>query len=111
VRAFAPQNLFSKGNRIIHEAEHVRAANHYDIMGNGAKAEEHLRAAERELNLAIDAFEDPVPTSLFSKKGNFRFAGDPPRTPELHHKVIHLIRQKPAAESPSVTAMTLMSSS
>ena len=39
----------------IHELEHARAANHYDMMGHGAKAEEHLRAAERELGLAVDA--------------------------------------------------------
>jgi hypothetical protein len=39
----------------IHEMEHARAANHYDMEGHGAKAEEHLRAAEHELNLAIDA--------------------------------------------------------
>jgi hypothetical protein len=39
----------------IHEMEHARAANHYDMMGHGAKAEEHLRAAERELGLAVDA--------------------------------------------------------
>jgi hypothetical protein len=32
-----------------------RAANHYDMEGHGAKAEEHLRAAEGELGLAIDA--------------------------------------------------------
>ena len=39
----------------IHELEHARAANHYDMMGHGIKAEEHLRAAERELSLAVDA--------------------------------------------------------
>jgi hypothetical protein len=39
----------------IHEMEHARAANHYDMEGHGAKAEDHLRAAERELGLAIDA--------------------------------------------------------
>ncbi len=39
----------------ISEMETARAANHYDMMGHGAKAEEHLRAAEHELNLAIDA--------------------------------------------------------
>ena len=39
----------------INEMEHARAANHYDMMGHGAKAEEHLRAAERELGLAVDA--------------------------------------------------------
>ena len=39
----------------IHEMDRARAANHYDMMGHGAKAEDHLRAAERELGLAIDA--------------------------------------------------------
>jgi hypothetical protein len=39
----------------INEMEHARAANHYDMMGHGAKAEEHLRAAEHELSLAVDA--------------------------------------------------------
>ena len=39
----------------IHELERARAANHYDMMGHGAKAEEHLRAAEHELGLAVDA--------------------------------------------------------
>ena len=39
----------------IHEMDSARAANHYDMAGHGAKAEEHLRAAERELQLAIDA--------------------------------------------------------
>jgi hypothetical protein len=37
----------------IHEMEHARAANHYDMRGHGAKAEEHLRAAEHELDLAV----------------------------------------------------------
>lgn len=39
----------------IHEMEHARAANHYDMDGHGAKAEEHLRAAEHELDLAVQA--------------------------------------------------------
>jgi hypothetical protein len=39
----------------IHEMDRARAANHYDMMGHGAKAEEHLHAAERELGLAVDA--------------------------------------------------------
>jgi len=39
----------------INEMERARSANHYDMAGHGAKAEEHLRAAERELRLAIDA--------------------------------------------------------
>lgn len=39
----------------IEELEKVRAANGYDMQGHGAKAEDHLRAAERELQLAVDA--------------------------------------------------------
>jgi hypothetical protein len=39
----------------IHEMERARAANHYDMGGHGAKAEDHLRAAERELQLAIES--------------------------------------------------------
>ena len=39
----------------IHELETARAANHYDMAGHGAKAEEHLRAAEHELHDAIEA--------------------------------------------------------
>ena len=39
----------------IHEMERARAANHYDMAGHGAKAEELLRHAERELHEAIEA--------------------------------------------------------
>jgi hypothetical protein len=39
----------------IHELDHARAANHYDMAGHGAKAEELLRAAEHELHEAIEA--------------------------------------------------------
>jgi uncharacterized protein involved in response to NO len=39
----------------IHEMERARAANHYDMLGHGAKAEQYLRDAERELGLAVDA--------------------------------------------------------
>jgi len=39
----------------IHEMERARAANHYDMAGHGAKAEELLRQAERELHEAIEA--------------------------------------------------------
>lgn len=39
----------------IKEMEHARAANHYDMAGHGAKAEEHLRAAEREIHDSIEA--------------------------------------------------------
>jgi hypothetical protein len=45
----------------IHEMEHARAANHYDMQGHGAKAEDHLRAAERELGLAVDASKTSAP--------------------------------------------------
>jgi len=38
----------------IQEMENARAANHYDMNGHGARAEEHLRAAERELHEAIE---------------------------------------------------------
>ena len=39
----------------IHELERARAANHYDMAGHGAKAEEALHHAERELREAIRA--------------------------------------------------------
>ena len=39
----------------IGEMERARAANHYDMAGHGAKAEELLRKAERELHEAIEA--------------------------------------------------------
>ncbi len=39
----------------IHAMDRARAANHYDMAGHGVKAEEHLRAAERELHEAIEA--------------------------------------------------------
>ena len=43
----------------IHEAQRemnkARAANNYDMAGHGAKAEEHLRAADREISLSIEA--------------------------------------------------------
>ena len=39
----------------IHEMERARAANHYDMAGHGAKAEEYLHLAERELHEAIEA--------------------------------------------------------
>ena len=35
--------------------ERARAVNHYDMDGHGIKAEDHLRAAERELSLAIES--------------------------------------------------------
>jgi hypothetical protein len=39
----------------IHELERARAANHYDMAGHGAKAEDLLRQAEHELHAAIDS--------------------------------------------------------
>ena len=39
----------------IHEMERARAANHYDMAGHGAKAEELLRQAEHELHEAVQA--------------------------------------------------------
>jgi hypothetical protein len=39
----------------IKEMDHARAANHYDMAGHGAKAEEHLHAAEHELHESIEA--------------------------------------------------------
>jgi hypothetical protein len=39
----------------IKELDHARAANHYDMAGHGAKAEEHLHAAEHELHDAVEA--------------------------------------------------------
>jgi len=42
-------------NEAIHEMERARAANHYDMAGHGAKAEQFLRDAERELIKAVEA--------------------------------------------------------
>jgi hypothetical protein len=39
----------------IRGMERARAANHYDMDGHGAKAEDLLRQAERELHAAIDS--------------------------------------------------------
>jgi hypothetical protein len=39
----------------IHELERARAANNYDMAGHGAKAEELLRGAEHELNMAVES--------------------------------------------------------
>jgi len=39
----------------INEMERARAANHYDMAGHGAKAEQLLREAEHELHEAIEA--------------------------------------------------------
>ena len=39
----------------IHEMDRARAANHYDMAGHGAKAEQALHEAERELHEAVEA--------------------------------------------------------
>ena len=41
----------------IHEMERARAANHYDMQGHGAKAEELLHGAEHELHEAVEAIK------------------------------------------------------
>ena len=39
----------------INEMQRARQANHYDMAGHGAKAEELLRQAEKELHEAVEA--------------------------------------------------------
>jgi hypothetical protein len=39
----------------INEMNRARAANHYDMDGHGAKAEQFLHQAERELNAAVES--------------------------------------------------------
>ncbi len=39
----------------IHEMERAQKANHYDMGGHAAKAEQALREAERELHEAVEA--------------------------------------------------------
>jgi hypothetical protein len=41
--------------QVINELGRARAANHYDMAGHGAKAEDLAKQAEGELRLAIDA--------------------------------------------------------
>ena len=51
-------DLESAHNHVLEamkEMDRARAANHYDMAGHGAKAEEHLRAAEHELQESIEA--------------------------------------------------------
>jgi hypothetical protein len=47
--------VHEKVQSAIHDLERARAANHYDMAGHGAKAEELLRQAERELHEAVAA--------------------------------------------------------
>jgi len=44
-----------KVQQCIKDLERARAANHYDMAGHGAKAEELLRQAEHELHDAVEA--------------------------------------------------------
>ena len=39
----------------IHELDRARAANHYDMAGHGAKAEQLLHQAEHELHEAVES--------------------------------------------------------
>ena len=48
-------SVHEKIQQSIREMERARAANHYDMAGHGAKAEDLLRQAERELHEAIEA--------------------------------------------------------
>jgi len=47
--------VHNKVNEAIRDLAQARAANHYDMAGHGVKAEELLKQAERELNLAVEA--------------------------------------------------------
>ena len=47
--------VHNKVNEAIRDMAQARAANHYDMAGHGVKAEELLKQAERELNLAVEA--------------------------------------------------------
>ena len=42
----------------INEMARARAANHYDMAGHGAKAEELLKQAEHELHEAVEAAKE-----------------------------------------------------
>jgi hypothetical protein len=49
------RNVHVKVQQSIKEMERARAANHYDMDGHGAKAEELLRQVEHELKEALEA--------------------------------------------------------
>jgi hypothetical protein len=52
------KDLHAVHEKILHcikDMERARAANHYDMAGHGAKAEELLRQAEHELHEAVEA--------------------------------------------------------
>jgi len=44
-----------KLQQCIKEMERARAANHYDMAGHGAKAEDLMKQAEHELHEAVEA--------------------------------------------------------
>jgi len=48
-------NVRTHVQQAINEMERARSANHYDMDGHGAKAEQHLHEAEHELQLAIES--------------------------------------------------------
>ena len=48
-------SVHEKVQQSIKEMERARAANHYDMAGHGARAEELLRQAEHELREAVEA--------------------------------------------------------
>jgi hypothetical protein len=47
--------VHEKVQQAIRDMERARAANHYDMEGHGAKAEQLLRDAEHELHEAVEA--------------------------------------------------------
>jgi hypothetical protein len=48
-------NVHKRVVEAMHEMDRARSANHYDMQGHGAKAEEFLHQADRELGLAVEA--------------------------------------------------------
>ena len=49
------ENVDKQIGQSIQGMERARAANHYDMEGHGAKADQLLRDAEHEVRLAIEA--------------------------------------------------------
>lgn len=49
------ERVHVKINEAIKDMERAQAANHYDMGGHAAKAEELLRNAERELHEAVES--------------------------------------------------------
>jgi hypothetical protein len=49
------EKVHAQIEQAMHELDRARAANHYDMDGHGAKAEELLRQAEHELHLAVES--------------------------------------------------------